>query len=82
MSNQPVQGDFRIKSGVAEFFYQGEWKSCDLRTPYEQGRADMLEQAIKYLESDYLIVLWSNHLPVSAHIDRFKKAMCPQEDNS
>ena len=40
-----------------------------------------LEQVIKYLEDDYLIVLWSNHLPVSAHMDRFKKAMRPQEDS-
>ena len=39
-----------------------------------------LEQVIKYLESDLLTVLWSNHLPVSTHMDRFKKAMRPQEN--
>ena len=39
-----------------------------------------LEQVIKYLDRDFLIVLWSNHLPVSTHMDRFKKAMRPQED--
>ena len=52
MSNQPVDGDFRMRGRVAEVFYQGEWKSCDLRSPYERGRADMLEQVIKYLENE------------------------------
>ena len=44
MSNQPVEGDFRVKGEVAEFFYQGKWMSCDLRSPYERGRADMLAE--------------------------------------
>ena len=78
MSNQPVQGDFRIKSSVAEFFDQGKWKSCDLRSPYERGRADMLEQVIEYLENDLEFVLWGWS---EDFMDKFKKAMRPQEDN-
>ena len=81
MSNQPVQGDFRIKDGVVEVFYQGEWKSYDLRSPYEQGRADMLEQVIEYLEDDLVNLLWYGHFTVRTYMDRFKKAMRPQEDN-
>lgn len=50
MSNQSAEGDFRIKGGVTEIFYQGKWKSCDLPTPYERGRADMLNEIAKWLE--------------------------------
>ena len=80
MSNQPVQGDFRIKDTVAEFFHQGKWMSCDLRTPYERGRADMLEQVIEWIKGcpTYHLRYITEKRKMLAEL---KKAMRPQEDN-
>ena len=57
-------------------------KSKD-NTYFEDMRAAadwQLEQVIKYLEDNLLSILWSNYVPVDTHIDRFKKAMRPQQE--
>lgn len=86
MSNQPVEGDFRIKGSVAEFFDRGKWKSCDLRSPYERGRADMLEQVIHWLNFDYQTdPNLSRDMKHRGGFDKIaialEKAMRPQEEN-
>ena len=96
MSNQPVEGDFRVKDGVDEYFYQGEWKSCDLRSPYERGRADMLEQCLAWIKANLMendfrkgyTYLYDPELEFKFEVDKvvenLRAAMRPQqqEENS
>lgn len=81
MSNHPVEGDFKSKDTVAYVFHQGKWVPCDLRTPYERGRADMLEQVLEWIEEcpNYDLDFHSDHRRMIADL---KEAMRPQEDNS
>lgn len=59
--------------------YETDCIKKGMRTAYDKGGDDMLEQVIKYLEDDLPFVLWSNHFTVSTYMDKFKKAMRPQQ---
>ena len=80
MTDQPVQGDFRVKGNVAEFFYQGKWMSCDLRSPYERGGADMLEQVIEWIKEcpNYDLETYAG---LDRMIQDLKATMRPQENS-
>jgi hypothetical protein len=41
-----------------------------------------LDQVIKYLEDDLPFVFWSNHFTVRIYMDKFKKAMRPQQQEN
>ena len=87
MNKQPVEGDFRIIDGVDKYFYRGEWWPFDVRSDYERGSDDMLEQVIEWLLCaslyDYLY-LWDEGAEIKKDelIADLKKEMRPQEDSN
>ena len=57
--------------------YSHHFLEDQMRAAFDKGADWRLEQVIRYLENDLEFVLWSD-----SFMDKFKKAMRPQEDNS
>ena len=78
MTDHPLTDD--IAESIAATELQCPFGIGELVFTHDDMRAAtdwQLEQAIRYLENDLEFVLWSD-----SFMDKFKKAMRPQEDNS